>query len=290
MVILQLAVNSLTHCSIYARYETYVSDSLLIPHIVCNQFRPDPNNSPRLSGKYRVSSPVLFALYWQSDSSRRWYKTAITNTTTASLHPEIVFRSFESDNLRTRWHFVWEDRDEMWRPLNQESWRFCTLEKQGKRMTANRTTGWENGFTSTSLISERHRTLRYPTSSMKSFRTAYTHEHRNWITGEGNDTANACILAAHEKAFACDLEHVTIHVLKRYRTSDFLVFSLHTRTYTKCIWQLELSVRKTSETTAEWFYRGSYILHDGRSWIWYHIVMARVQVEYHCVWSSRKGR
>ena len=87
----------------------------------------------------------------------------------------------------------------------------------------------------------------------------FTHEHRNWITGEGNDAANACILAAHEKAFACVLEHVTIHVLKRYRTSVFLVFSLHTRTYTKCIWQLELSVRKTSETTAEWFYRGSYI-------------------------------
>ena len=39
------------------------------------------------SGKYRVSSPVLFALYWQSNSSRRWYKTAITNTTTASLNP-----------------------------------------------------------------------------------------------------------------------------------------------------------------------------------------------------------
>ena len=114
------------------------------------RLRPDPNNSPRLSGKYRLSSPVLFALYWQSNSSRRWYKTATTNTTTASLHPEIVFSSFESDNLRTRWHFVWEDRDEMWRPLNQESWRFCTLEKQGKRMTANRTTGWENGFTSTS--------------------------------------------------------------------------------------------------------------------------------------------
>ena len=46
----------------YARYATYVSDSRLIPHIVCNQLRPDPNNSPRLSGKYRVSSLVLFAL------------------------------------------------------------------------------------------------------------------------------------------------------------------------------------------------------------------------------------
>ena len=53
----------MTHCSIYARYATYVSNSRLIPHIVCNQLRPDPNNSPRLSGKYRVSSPVLFALY-----------------------------------------------------------------------------------------------------------------------------------------------------------------------------------------------------------------------------------
>ena len=36
----------------YARYATYVSDSGFIPHIVCNQLRPDPNNSPRLSGKY----------------------------------------------------------------------------------------------------------------------------------------------------------------------------------------------------------------------------------------------
>ena len=71
MVVLQLGVKSVTHCSIYARYATYVSDSRLIPHIVCNQLRPDPNNSPRLSGKYRVSSPVLFALYWQSNSSRR---------------------------------------------------------------------------------------------------------------------------------------------------------------------------------------------------------------------------
>ena len=71
----------------HARYATYVSDSRLIPHIVCNQLRPDPNNSPRLSGKYRVSSPVLYALYWKSNSSRRWYKTAITNTTTASLNP-----------------------------------------------------------------------------------------------------------------------------------------------------------------------------------------------------------
>ena len=49
-------------------------------------------------------------------------------------------------------------------------------------------------------------------SSMKSFRTAFTHEHRNCITGEGNDTANARMLAAHEKAFACVLEHVTNHV------------------------------------------------------------------------------
>ena len=40
-------------------------------------------------------------------------------------------------------------------------------------------------------------------SSLKSFRTAFTHEHRNGITGEGNDTANARMLAAHEKAFAC---------------------------------------------------------------------------------------
>ena len=73
---------------------------------------------------------------------------------------------------------------------------------------------------------------------------------------------------------------------ERYRTSVFTVFSLHTRTYTKCIWQLELSVRETSETITEWFYHGSYILHECRSWSWCHIIMARVQFEYHCVWSS----
>ena len=50
---------------------------------------------------------------------------------------------------------------------------------------------------------------------MQSFRTAFTHEHRNCITGEENDTANACMLAAHEKASACVLEHVTIHVLNQ---------------------------------------------------------------------------
>ena len=123
---------------------------------------------------------------------------------------------------------------------------------------------------------------------MKSFRTAFTHEHRNCITGEGNDTANACMLAAHEKAFCLRIGACYDSCLEpeRYRTSVFLVFSLHIRTYMKCIWQLELSVRETSETITEWFYRGSYILHDGRSWSWYHIIMVRVQLEYHSVWSS----
>ena len=50
---------------------------------------------------------------------------------------------------------------------------------------------------------------------MKSFPTAFTHEHRNCITEEGNDIANACMLAAHAKAFAWVLEHVTIHVLNQ---------------------------------------------------------------------------
>ena len=49
-------------------------------------------------------------------------------------------------------------------------------------------------------------------SSTKSFRTSFTHEHRNCITGEGNDTANARMIVAHEKAFACVLEHVTTHI------------------------------------------------------------------------------
>ena len=84
----------------------------------------------------------------------------------------------------------------------------------------------------------KYRTLRYTTSSMKSFRTAFTHEHKNFITGEGNDTANACMLAAHEKAFACVLENVTIHVLNQNgigcRSSLCLVYII-IRTYTKCI-------------------------------------------------------
>ena len=67
-------------------------------------------------------------------------------------------------------------------------------------------------------------------SSLTSLRTAFTHEHRNCKTGEGNDTANARMLAAHEKAFAC---YDSCRESERYRTSVFLVFSLHTRTYTR---------------------------------------------------------
>ena len=44
--------------------------------------------------------------------------------------------------------------------------------------------------------------------------------------------------------------------------------------------------RETSDTITEWFHHGSYILHEGRSWSWCHIILARVQLEYHCVWSS----
>ena len=69
-------------------------------------------------------------------------------------------------------------------------------------------------------------------SSLKYVRTAFTHEHVNCKTGEGNDAANARILAAHEKAFAC---YDSCPESERYRTSIFRVFSLHTRTYTKCI-------------------------------------------------------
>ena len=57
-------------------------------------------------------------------------------------------------------------------------------------------------------------------SSLKSFRTAYSHEGRNCITGEGNDTANARMLAAYEKAFAC---YDSCPESERYRTSVFLV-------------------------------------------------------------------
>ena len=52
-------------------------------------------------------------------------------------------------------------------------------------------------------------------SSMKSFRTAFTHEHRNCITGKGNDTANARMVVAPEKEFACVLDQDTTHVLKQ---------------------------------------------------------------------------
>ena len=69
-------------------------------------------------------------------------------------------------------------------------------------------------------------------SSLKSFRTAFTHEHRNCKTGEGNDTTNARMLATHEIAFDC---YDSCRESERYRSSVFLVFSLHTRTYTKCI-------------------------------------------------------
>ena len=94
------------------------------------------------------------------------------------------------------------------------------------------------GKTRTTHGSKLHHGLRkwnaslHHASSLKSFRTAFTHEHRNCKTEEGNDTANARILAAHEKAFAC---YDSCRESERYRTSVFLVFSLHTRTYTKCI-------------------------------------------------------
>ena len=53
-----------------------------------------------------------------------------------------------------------------------------------------------------------------------------------------------------------------------------------------CLLRLISGVRKVSETITEWFYHGSHILHEGRSWSWCHIILARVQFEYHCVWSS----
>ena len=56
-------------------------------------------------------------------------------------------------------------------------------------------------------------------SSLKSFRTAFTHEHMNCKTGEGNDTANVRMLAAHEKEFAC---YDSCRESERYRTSVFL--------------------------------------------------------------------
>ena len=92
------------------------------------------------------------------------------------------------------------------------------------------------GKTRTTHGSKSHHGLRkwnsslHHASSLKSLCNAFTHEHRNCKTGEGNDTANARMLAAHEKAFAC---YDSCRESERYRTSVFLVFSLHTRTYTR---------------------------------------------------------
>ena len=92
------------------------------------------------------------------------------------------------------------------------------------------------GKTRTTHGSKSHHRLRkwnsslHHASSLKSLRTAFTHEHRNCKTGEGNDTANARMLAAHEKAFAC---YDSCRESERYRTSVFVVFSLHTITYTR---------------------------------------------------------
>ena len=78
------------------------------------------------------------------------------------------------------------------------------------------------GKTRTTHGSKSHHGLRkrnsslHHASSLKSFRTALTHEQRNCITGEGNDTANARMLAAHEKAFAC---YDSCPESERYRTS-----------------------------------------------------------------------
>ena len=81
---------------------------------------------------------------------------------------------------------------------------------------------------------------------MASFRTEFVnYERRNRKTDERNDTENARWLAAHEKAFACVLEHATTRACPEsdmYRTSVFLVFSLHRRTYT---------VREMSEMITE---------------------------------------
>ena len=58
------------------------------------------------------------------------------------------------------------------------------------------------GKTRTTHGSKSHHGLRkwnsslHHASSLKSFRTAFTHEHRNCKTGEGNDTANARMLTA----------------------------------------------------------------------------------------------
>ena len=81
------------------------------------------------------------------------------------------------------------------------------------------------GKTRTTHGSKSHHGLRkwnsslHHASSLKSFRTAFTHEHMNCKTGEGNDTANARMLAAHEKAFAC---YDSCRESEWYRTSVFL--------------------------------------------------------------------
>ena len=101
---------------------------------------------------------------------------------------------------------------------------------------------------------------------MKSFRTAFTHEHRNCITGEGNDTANARMLVAHEKAFACALEHVTTHVLSQKcigrRSSLCLVYiqELTRNAYDNLNYRSEKRLKRLQNDSIV-----DIILHDGRS-------------------------
>ncbi len=165
----------------------------------------------------------------------------------------------------------------MWRQLNQESWRLCTLDKT-------RTNAWQQIaplpekmelFATPCFFLEIIPHCIYPRAQELHNCRGKRYRERSHVSCPRDSVflrTGACYDSCLES--------------EKYRTSLFLVFSLHTRTYTKCIWQLELSVWETSETITECFYSGPYILHDGRSWSWYHIIMARVQLEYHSVWSS----
>ena len=125
-------------------------------------------------------------------------------------------------------------------------------------------------------------------SSLKYFRTAFTHEHRNCKTGEGNDTAKTLMLAAHEKAFAC---YDSCRESERYRTSVFLVFSLHTRTYTRNAYD---NLNYRSEKRLKRLHNDSTMAHPSRrslvNRVTYHSGSCTVRISL-CVklLHSRKG-
>ena len=184
-----------------------------------------------LSGKYRVSSSVLFALsrpYWQSHSSRRWYKTTITNITMASLRPSLVFSRFESDYSRSRVHFILEGRDENVETAKPRELTTLHLGKISKTHGSKSHHGLRKWvcFNFIDLWKTQSSSLHHP-SSMTSFRTAFSNEHMNRITEERsrvNWPRESVCLRIGPCYDSCPES-------ERYRTSVVLMFSLHRINY-----------------------------------------------------------